>query len=243
MSLSVPVFLAHEPNSLQKNLYGILTVATVIDHDIVEVASIGPPERLPHVTTGDKPMLPALAAPVYRRLLVNRRLSTALTAIFAMGLATPALSAEICGIEATPGNGAMMVQAGKFSAHCIDKGKCSITLSSVDNVGIALERASVSGSWLTLVTSTFSIDSGAGIDLVFDGEDETRIAPDFLIAAEDMKSVRVDDDVSDIVLSTMLQSKTMNATVQLIGGKRIVHEIALGDLATATKWVDCAQAK
>jgi hypothetical protein len=116
-------------------------------------------------------------------------------------------------------------------------------LSSIDNVAIALERASVSGSWLALVTSTSSIDSGAGLDLVFDGEDETRIAPDFLIAAEDMKSVRVDDDVSDIVLSTMLQSKTVNATVQLVGGKRIVHEIALGDLAAATKWVDCAQAK
>lgn len=243
MSLSVPVFLAHEPNALQKNLYTTLTVATVIDHDIVEVASIGPPERLPQMTTGDKLMLPAPAAPMHRRLLVNRRLSTALTAFFAMGLATPALSAEICGIEATASNGGMMVQAGRFSAECIPKGKCSISLSSVDNVGIALERASVSGSWLALVTSTSSIDSGAGLDLVFDSEDETRIAPDFLIAAEDMKSVRVDDDVSDIVLTTMLQSKTMNATVQLVGGKRVVHEIALADLATATKWVDCAQAK
>ncbi|WP_108883595.1 hypothetical protein [Anderseniella sp. Alg231-50] len=174
---------------------------------------------------------------------MNRRLSTALTAIFALGLVTPAFGAEICGIEATASNGGMMVQTGKFTARCIEKGKCSISLSSVDNVGIALERASVSGSWLTLVTSTSSIDSGAGFDLLFDGEDETRIAPDFLIAAEDMKSVRVDDDVSDIVLTTMLQSKTMNATVQLVGGKRIVHEIALGNLAAATKWVDCAQAK
>lgn len=174
---------------------------------------------------------------------MNRRLSTALTAFLAVGMATPALSAEICGLEATPENGGMTVQAGQFSAQCIEKGKCSITLSSVDNVGIALERASVSGSWLALVKSTSSIDSGAGLDLVFDGEDETRIAPDFLIAAEDMKSVRVDDDVSDIVLTTMLQSKAMSATVQLIGGKTIVHEIALGDLPAATKWVDCAQAK
>ncbi|MEM7636508.1 MAG: hypothetical protein AAF299_18225, partial [Pseudomonadota bacterium] len=134
---------------------------------------------------------------------MNRRLSTALAAFLTIGLATPALSAEICGIEATPGNGGMKVQTGKFSAECIPKGKCSISLSSVDNVGIALERASVSGSWLALVKSTSSIDSGAGFDLVFDGEDETRIAPDFLIAAEDMKSVRIDDDVSDIVLTTM----------------------------------------
>jgi len=174
---------------------------------------------------------------------VNRRLSIALVATFTIGLAAPASSAEICGLEATPGDSGMTVQAGKFSAQCIEKGKCSITLSSVDNVGIALERASVSGSWLALVKSTSSIDSGAGFDLVFDGEDETRIAPDFLIAAEDMKSVRVDDDVSDIVLTTMLQSKTMSATVQLIGGRKVVHEITLGDLATATKWVDCAQAK
>ncbi len=174
---------------------------------------------------------------------MNRRLSTALTAIFAIGLATPALSAEICGIEATASDGGMMVQTGKFSARCMPKGKCSISLSSVEDVGVALERASVSGSWLALVTSTYSIDSGAGFDLVFDGENETRIVPDFLIAAEDMKSVRVDDDVSDIVLTTMLKSKTMNATVQLIGGKRVVHEIALGDLPAATKWVDCAQAK
>jgi len=174
---------------------------------------------------------------------VNRRLSTALAAIIAIGLATPAVGAEICGIEATASNGGMMVKTGTFSAECIPKGKCSISLSSVDNVDIALERASVSGSWLGLVKSTSSIDSGAGFDLVFDGQDETRIAPDFLIAAEDMKSVRIDDDVSDIVLTTMLQSKTMNATVQLIGGKKIVHEIVLGDLAAATKWVDCAQAK
>ncbi len=174
---------------------------------------------------------------------MNRRLSIALMATFTIGLATPVSSAEICGLEATASNDGMMVQTGTFSAECIPKGKCSISLSSIDNVAIALERASVSGSWLALVTSTSSIDSGAGLDLVFDGEDETRIAPDFLIAAEDMKSVRVDDDVSDIVLSTMLQSKTVNATVQLVGGKRIVHEIALGDLAAATKWVDCAQAK
>lgn len=174
---------------------------------------------------------------------MNRRLSIALATTIAIGLTTPALSAEICGIEATAGNGGMMVQTGSFSATCIPKGKCSITLSSVDNVGIALERASVSGSWLALVTSTSSIDSGAGFDLVFDGADETRIAPDFLIAAEDMKSVRVDDDVSDIVITTMLESKTVKATVQLVGGKRVVHDIALGDLAAATKWVDCAQAK
>lgn len=174
---------------------------------------------------------------------MNRRLSTALTAICAIGLTTPALSAEICGIEATASNGGMLVQTGNFSAECMPKGKCSISLSSVDDVSIALERASVSGSWLALVTSTYSIDSGAGFDLIFDGEDETRIAPDFLIAAEDMKSVRIDDDVSDIVLTTMLESKTMNATVQLIGGKRVVHDIALGDLPAARKWVDCAQAQ
>ena len=173
---------------------------------------------------------------------MNRRLSTVLTAIFAIGLTAPALGAEICGLEATAGDGGTTVQTGAFSAQCEPKGKCSISLSTVDDVGIALERASVKGSWLALVTSTYSIDSGAGFDLVFDGEDETRIAPDFLIAAEDMKSVRVDDDVSDIVLSTMLSSKTLNATVQLIGGKRVVHDIALGDLPAATKWVDCAQA-
>ena len=174
---------------------------------------------------------------------MNRRLSIALVATFTIGLAAPASGAEICGLEATPENGRMTVQAGQLSAQCIEKGKCSITLSSVDNVGIALERASVSGSWLALVKSTSSIDSGAGLDLVFDGEDETRIAPVFLLAAEVMKSVRVADDVSDIVLTTMLQSKAMSATVQLIGGKRIVHEITLGDLPAATKWVDCAQAK
>ena len=136
-----------------------------------------------------------------------------------------------------------MVQAGNFSAMCVSKGKCSIDLSTVDSVGFALERASVAGSWLGLVTSTFSIDSGAGVDLVFDDEDETRIAPDFLIAAEDMKSVRIDDDVSDIVISTMLSSKTMTATFQLVGGKRVTHNIALADLGKATEWVNCAQGK
>ncbi len=170
-------------------------------------------------------------------------MSTALTLFFIIGLSTPALSAEVCGIEAVQGNGAIVVQTGGFSAQCIPKGKCSISISSTGNVAIALERASISGPWLGLVTSTSSIDSGAGFDLVFDGEDETRIAPEFLITAEDMKSVHVDDDISDIVVSTMLESTTMNATVQLIGGKRIVHDVALEDLPEAIKWVDCAQAR
>lgn len=174
---------------------------------------------------------------------MNRRLSTALTLSFIIALSTPALSAEICGMETTQGNGAIMAQTGGYSAKCIAQGKCSIAISSIDDVAIALERAAISGPWLALVTSTFSIDSGAGFDLVFDGEDETRIAPEFLIASEDMKSVHVDDEISDIVVSTMLESTTMNATVQLVGGKRIVHDIALEDLPEAIKWVDCAQAR
>ena len=174
---------------------------------------------------------------------MNRCSSILVAACLTFGLSAPAIGAELCGLEATAADGGMSVQAGSFSAVCIPNGKCSIKLSNVQNVGIALERASVAGSWLALVTSKFSIDSGAGFDLVFNDEDETRIAPDFLIAAEDMKSVRVDDDVSEIVLSTMLESQTVTATIQLVGGKKINHSIKLGDLSKATKWVDCAQGK
>ncbi len=174
---------------------------------------------------------------------MNRCRSILITAILAAGLTSPVAGAEICGLEVADVKGGLTVHAGNFIAECIPNGKCSITLSSADDVDIALERASVEGSWLALVTSTFSIDSGAGFDLVFDNVKETRIGPDFLITAEDMKSVRIDDDVSDIVVSTMLESKTMNATIQLVGGKRIIQDVALGDLSEATKWVDCAQGK
>jgi len=174
---------------------------------------------------------------------VTRRVTLASVATIAMMIATPALSAELCGMAATEANGAMMVKTGAFEASCLPQSKCTIALSSIDGVSLALERASVDGSWLALVTAGSQIDSGAGIDLVFNGNDETRVAPDFLIASEDMKSVRVDDDVSQIVVSTMLESSTMQATVQLIGGKRIVHDIKLDDLAKAADWVDCVQAK
>jgi hypothetical protein len=174
---------------------------------------------------------------------VKRRVTIASLATIAMMITTPAFSAELCGMEATDTNGAMTVKAGAFEASCMPQSKCTIALSSVEGVGLALERSSVDGSWLALVTAGSQIDSGAGIDLVFNGDDETRVAPDFLIASEDMKSVRVDDDVSQIVVSTMLESNTMQATVQLVGGKQIVHDIKLEDLAKATDWVDCAQAK
>ncbi|MGB7205586.1 MAG: hypothetical protein WBD37_08950 [Anderseniella sp.] len=166
--------------------------------------------------------------------------SLAMTALVAT---TPAMAAEICGAEATQRDGAMVVNTGGFEAMCVPGSKCSIAISTVEDVQISLERASVDGSWLALVASGSSIDTGAGFDLVFNQEDETRIAPDFLIAAEDMKSARVDDEVSEVVVSTMLQSQTMQATIQLIGGKRIVHEVKLENLDKAQAWVDCAQAK
>jgi len=220
-----------------------LTVATVIDHDGLEMASMSTSGGYRWARFSNSFRFLRSLPDLQERLHVNRCPSILTAAFLAFGLTTPAISAEVCGLEATGANGGMTVQTGSFSAVCLPNGKCSISLSSVDKVGIGLERASVAGSWLALVTSTSSIDSGAGFDLVFDDEDETRIAPDFLIAAEDMKSVRVDDDVSDIVISTMLESKTMNATIQLVGGKKIIHNITLGDLSKAIEWVDCAQGK
>ena len=174
---------------------------------------------------------------------MNNSWKTMVAVALTLGLSAPATAAEFCGTETTRNNGAAMAQIGNLSARCIPDGKCSISLSSIEDVGISLERASVAGSWLTLVTSSFSVDSGAGFDLIFNEDDETRIPPEFLIAAEDMKSVRVDDDVSDIVMTSMLESDTLRATIQLVGGKRVTHNIALKDLDKATAWVDCAQAK
>jgi len=239
----VQVFTGSRIHICEKILPAILTVATVIDHDGLEMASIRIQRPCPKARFSNKHQANMSILSPHRRLYVNRCSSILIAAFLTFGLTAPAIGTEICGLEATGADGGMMVQAGRFSAACIPNGKCSINLSNVDNVGIALERASVAGSWLALVTSSSSIDSGAGFDLVFDEEDETRIAPDFLIAAEDMKSVRVDDDVSDIVISTMFASKTMSATIQLVGGKKIIHNIALGDLGKATEWVDCAQGK
>jgi hypothetical protein len=213
--------------SMQKRIFqGTLTLATVIDHDDVEMSSMVK-QGLTH--TGEHH--------------VTRRFTLAAAATFAMIMATPALGAELCGMEATPANGGMMVKVGGFEATCMTKSKCSIKLSSVEGMTLELERASVDGSWLALVTAGSQIDSGAGIELVFNGADETRVSPEFLIASEDMKSVRVDDDVSQIVVSTMLESKTVKATVQLVGGKKIVHDVTFADLARAAEWVDCAQGK
>ncbi len=174
---------------------------------------------------------------------MNKRIRTAALAGIALAVASPALGAEVCGMDAKDMNGVMMVQAGSLEATCAKQSLCTIQLSKAGGMTFAIERASLDGSWLALVTSPSQIDSGAGIDLVFNGDDETRVAPDFIIAAEDMKSIRVDDDVSQIVVSTMLESNSMQAVVQLVGGEKVTHEVGLTDLAKAVDWVDCAQAQ
>jgi hypothetical protein len=55
--------------------------------------------------------------------------------------------------------------------------------------------------------------------------------------------VRVDDDVSQIMVTTMAESKTMMSTVQFVGGKKINMDVNVSELGKALEWVDCAQAK
>ena len=78
---------------------------------------------------------------------------------------------------------------------------------------------------------------------MFNGSDETRVAPEFLIASESRDTARVDDDVSQIMVSTMSESTTMTTTAQLVGGRKISVETALSGLNKAMAWTDCAQAR
>ena len=158
-------------------------------------------------------------------------------------LAGPANAEELCGAQvASEGNSRVATFDG-LSAGCDQGGICTVTLATGNDMRVDMERASVDGSWLIKYSGTSSIDSGAGVDLVFNGSDETRVAPEFLIASEDMNTVRVDDDVSQIMVTTMSESKTMMSIVQFIGGKKINMEANLAGLDKALEWVDCAQAK
>jgi azurin len=165
-------------------------------------------------------------------------------AIVSLGLAaSPAMAEQLCGAEIAQEGNMRVAMLGGLSAACEIDSICSVTLATGDDMRVDMERASLDGSWLIKFSGTSSIDTGAGVDLVFNGDDETRVAPEFLIASEDKKAVRVDDDVSQIMVTTMVESKTMMSTVQFIGGKKINMEADVSNLGKALEWVDCAQAK
>jgi hypothetical protein len=66
-----------------------------------------------------------------------------------------------------------------LSASCAIDSICSVTLATGDDMRVDMERASLDGSWLIKFAGTSSIDTGAGIDLVFNGSEETRVARSF----------------------------------------------------------------
>ena len=165
-------------------------------------------------------------------------------AIVSLGLAaSPAMAEQLCGADIAQEGNMRVAQVGELSAACEIDSICSVTLATGDDMRVDMERASLDGSWLIKFSGTSSIDTGAGIDLVFNGSEETRVAPEFLIASEDKKTVRVDDDVSQIMVTTMAESKTMMSTVQFVGGKKINMDVNVSELGKALEWVDCAQAK
>ena len=169
------------------------------------------------------------------------KLIAALTA--AIMFSAPVQAAEMCGVETVTEGNASTAAFGALKASCETGSICSVMLASGNDLNVAIERASLDGSWLVVFAGTSSIDTGAGVDLVFDGTDETRVAPEFLIASEDRNTVRVDDDVSQIMVSTLAESRSMTSIVQFVGGKKINIDAEVGELGNAMNWVDCAQAK
>lgn len=171
-----------------------------------------------------------------------KRIQLVVLATAFAALVVPAQAEQVCGLEAKVDGNTTSVALDGLSASCQKDSICSVMLANGNDMQVAMERASIEGSWLIRFTGASSIDTGAGVDLVFNGNDETRIAPEFLIASEDMKEARVDDDVSQIMVSTMGEAKTMVSTVQFIGGKKVNLETNLSALGKALEWVDCAQA-
>ena len=163
----------------------------------------------------------------------------AATVMFSM----PVQAAEMCGAETTIEGNISTTKFGDLKASCESGSVCSVVLASGNELAVAIERASVDGSWLVKFAGTSSIDTGAGVDLVFDGTDETRVAPEFLIASEDKNTARVDDDVSQIMVSTVAEAKSMTSIVHFVGGKNITIDADVASLPKAMEWVDCAQAK
>lgn len=170
-------------------------------------------------------------------------LKLAAMAAFLFAAAAPAVAEQVCGAEVAAQGATVTATFDGIAATCAKDSLCSIALGSADGVRVDMERASVDGSWLVKVSAPSSIDTGAGIDLVFNGADETRVAPEFLIASESRDTARVDDDVSQIMVSTMAESSTMTTTAQLVGGRKVSVETALSGLTKAMDWTDCAQAR
>lgn len=166
----------------------------------------------------------------------------AMAALLLAGAST-AMAEQVCGADVSVQGNQITASFDGITAACVKDSVCSIALGSTEGMKVDMERASVDGSWLVKVSASSSIDTGAGIELLFNGSDETRVAPEFLIASESRDTARVDDDVSQIMVSTMAESSTMTTTAQLVGGRKISVETALSGLNKAMDWTDCAQAR
>ena len=174
-------------------------------------------------------------------LLKTLRL-TALAACALAGTIASASADQLCGADVAREGNTVAASFDGLGASCEQDSICAITLATGSDMRVDMERASVDGSWLVKIASTGPIDTGAGIDLLFNGADETRVAPEFLIGSENRDTARVDDDVSQIMVTTMAESQTMTASAQIVGGRKISAQAKLGGLAAAMEWVDCAQA-
>ena len=174
---------------------------------------------------------------------MHTRLKLAAMAAFLFAGAAPAVAEQVCGADVAVQDDTVTATFDGIAATCAKDSLCTIALGSAEGMRVDMERASVDGSWLVKVSASSSIDTGAGIDLLFNGADETRVAPEFLIASESRDTARVDDDVSQIMVSTMADSATMTTTAQLVGGRKVSVEAALTGLNKAMDWTDCAQAR
>jgi len=166
----------------------------------------------------------------------------ALAACVLSGSITSASAEQLCGADVVREANVVSATFDGLGASCEQDSICAITLATSDDMRVEMERASVDGSWLVKIASTGPIDTGAGVDLVFNGSDETRVAPEFLIGSENRDTARVDDDVSQIMVTTMTESETMTATAQIVGGRKISTDAKFSGLGAAMEWVDCAQA-
>lgn len=175
-------------------------------------------------------------------ILYNTLRLAALAGCVLAGTITIASAEQLCGADVVREANLVAATFDGLGASCEQDSICAITLASTNDMRVEMERASVDGSWLVKVSSSGPIDTGAGIDLVFNGSDETRVAPEFLIGSENRDTARVDDDVSQIMVTTMTESQTMSATAQIIGGRKISADANLAGLGAAMDWVDCAQA-
>ena len=169
------------------------------------------------------------------------RLAALATAALAGSIAA-ASAEQVCGSDVVREANHMAAKVDGLGASCEKDSICAITLASNSDMRVEMERASVDGSWLVKISSSGPIDTGAGVDLVFNGSDETRVASEFLIGSENRDTARVDDDVSQIMVTTMTESQTMTAAAQIVGGRKISADAKLSGLAAAMEWVDCAQA-